>query len=146
MENKSLKKTNKGRGDVLLLVAVVLLAVIGMVFIYSASNYSAQKTYGDAFYFVKKQAIGIALGLVAMIFMGFYDYKKLVKINLITAIIAIVLLVLVFVPGIGVENYGAKRWIGFGGFTIQPSEIAKFSLILFSATYVSKHPEKQKNL
>ena len=43
------------------------------------------------------------------------------------------------------ENYGARRWIGFGGFTIQPSEIAKFSLILFSASYVSVNPEKIKS-
>ena len=143
MNNQKITKNKKGRGDVLLLFAVVLLTVIGTVFIYSASNYSAQKTYGDAFYFVKKQLIGIVLGLVAMIFMGFFDYKKLIKINLVTAIVAIVLLILVFIPGIGVENYGAKRWVGIGGFTIQPSEIAKFSLILFSATYVSKYPEKQ---
>ena len=54
------------------------------------------------------------------------------------------LLVLVFVPGIGVENYGAKRWIGFGGFTLQPSEIAKFALILFTASYVSSNPDKIK--
>jgi cell division protein FtsW len=52
-----------------------------------------------------------------------------------------VLLGLVFVPGIGVENYGAKRWIGFGGVTLQPSEISKFALILFSATVLSKNPE-----
>ena len=53
--NKSLlKKQKTRRGDYLLLIAVVLLATVGTVFIYSASNYSALKTYGDAFYFVKK--------------------------------------------------------------------------------------------
>jgi cell division protein FtsW len=46
------------------------------------------------------------------------------------------------VPGVGVENYGAKRWIGIGTLTLQPSELAKFSLILFSASYISKNPEK----
>ncbi|MBQ8427396.1 MAG: putative lipid II flippase FtsW [Clostridia bacterium] len=134
----------KPKGEYGILIAVTALAVIGTVFIYSASNYSAKATYGDAFYFVKKQIIGIALGVVAMIFTGFYDYKKLKKFTLPVAIISFVLLMLVFVPGIGVENYGAKRWIGIGGVTLQPSEVAKFSLILFSATYVSKHPDKIK--
>ena len=131
-------------GDVWLLASVVLLATVGTVFIYSASNYSALKTYGDSFYFVKKQIIGILLGVVAMISASFLDYKKLKKINLIFAFVTIVLLALVFVPGIGVENYGAKRWIGLGGLTLQPSELAKFSLILFSASYFSKHPNRTK--
>lgn len=133
-------------GDYSLLIAVVLLTVIGTVFIYSASNYSARATYGDAFYFVKKQAIGIVLGVAAMVFTAFYDYGKLKKFTIPVAVISFVTLGLVFVPGIGVENYGAKRWIGFGGFTVQPSEMAKFSLILFSATYFSAYKEKVTTL
>ena len=137
-------KNKKAHGDYLLIVAVVLLAIIGTIFIYSASNYSALATYKDAYYFVKKQAIGIALGSVVMVLTCIFDYNKLKKFNVIIAVVSLVLLALVFVPGIGVENYGAKRWLGFGGVTIQPSEIAKFSLILFSATYVSNNPEKQR--
>ncbi len=135
-------KLNKNRktGDYFLIIAVILLAIIGTVFIYSASNYSANKTYGDPYYFVKKQAIGVALGVAAMLFTSNFDYKRLKKFTLIVSIISFVLLALVFVPGIGVENYGAKRWIGVGGITLQPSEIAKFSLILFCATYCSKNP------
>lgn len=141
MKNKLLVKSSRN-GDVLLLVAVLLLALIGMTFIYSASNFSAQKTYGDAFYFVKKQGIGIALGVVAMTLTAMFDYCKLKKFNIPISVVSFVCLALVFVPGIGVENYGAKRWIGFGGLTLQPSEISKFSLILFASVYVSKNPEK----
>ena len=145
MKTKKLKLGERNvKGDYLLIIAVMLLAVIGTVFIYSASNYSASATYGDAFYFVKKQVIGIAVGLVAMGLTMFFPYEKLKKLNIPITVIAIVGLVLVFIPGIGVENYGAKRWIGLGAFTLQPSEIAKFALILFSATYVSKFPEKLK--
>lgn len=136
--------TNKNKGDYLVIFAVILLAVIGCVFIYSASNYSAQKTYGDSLYFVKKQIIGVCLGVVAMVVTAVYDYNKLIKFTPYVAIVSFVCLILVFVPFIGVENYGAKRWIGIGGITLQPSEIAKFSLILFSATYISKNPEKIK--
>ncbi len=140
---KSLK-VEKFRGDYLLLIAVTILAIVGAVFIYSASNYSALATYGDGWYFTKKQLIGIALGVVAMTLTSIFDYNKLKKFTIPVCVIAVILLVLVFIPGVGVENYGARRWIGLGGITLQPSEIAKFALILFSATYVSYHPEKPK--
>ena len=52
-------------------------------------------------------------------------------------IIPIILLAFVFVPGIGKSNYGATRWIGFGGFTIQPSELAKYGFVVFVASYMS---------
>lgn len=142
MNKLKVKKNNIG--DYWLLISVVLLAVIGTVFIYSASNYSAKKTYNDEFYFVKKQVIGILLGLVAMLLTANFDYNKLKKFTLIVSIMSFITLILVFIPGIGVENYGAKRWIGVGSVTLQPSEIAKFALILFCATYVSKKPEKIK--
>lgn len=145
MKLKRLKfNDGKNKGDFLLIIAVILLAVIGTIFIYSASNYSAKATYGDAFYFVKKQIIGIVVGGVVMGLTMVFPYEKLKKFTIPVCVIAIVGLILVFIPGIGVENYGAKRWIGLGAFTLQPSEIAKFSLILFSATYVSKFPEKIK--
>ncbi len=136
---------NKG-GDKLLIVAVILLALLGMLFIYSASSFSAQKNYGDSFYFVKKQAVGVVLGIVAMVCLCLFDYNKLKKFTIALSIISFVSLILVFIPGIGVENYGAKRWIGFGGVTLQPSEIAKFALILFSATYISSKPERAKSM
>ena len=145
MHKRLLLKNFNKKGDYLLIIAVIILAVVGMVFIYSASSYSAQKTYGDGFYFVKKQALGIAIGLIVMFIAMNFDYEKLKKFTIPISVIAFVTLGLVFVPKVGVEMYGAKRWIGFGGITIQPSEIAKFALILFSATYLSKYPEKIKS-
>ena len=134
----------KPRGDIALIIAVIILSIVGAVFIYSASSYSAKATYNDAFYFVKKQAIGIGVGIAVMLFMCFFDYRRLKKLTIPASIISFVLLILVFVPGLGVENYGARRWIGLGGITLQPSEISKFALILFSAAYFSAHPERAK--
>lgn len=136
----------KARGDFTIPLAVVLLAVTGTVFIYSASCYSASATYNDAFYFVKKQVVGIILGIATMIFTASIDYHRLKKFTLPISLLAIVLLVLVFVPKIGVENYGAKRWIAIGPLTLQPSELAKFALILFSATYISSNPGNMRTL
>lgn len=140
----ALNLRRKAKGDLTLPIAVIALALIGTVFIYSASSYTAEKTYGDSFFFVKKQLIGITLGIIAMLFTANFDYRKLKKFAIPVAAVSVVLLGLVFVPKIGIENYGAKRWIGLGSFTFQPSEIAKFALILFSATYFSKNPERAK--
>lgn len=136
----------KKHGDYFLIIAVIILSLVGLIFIYSASRYSAESTYDDKFFFVKKQFIGIVLGAFTMLFACNYDYNKLKKINVPIIIIAVILLILVFIPGIGVENYGAKRWVGIGGITLQPSEIAKFSFILFCATYISKNPEITRKL
>lgn len=134
------------RGDYLLLIAVLMLATVGTIFIYSASNYSAKATYNDKFFFVKKQILGIVIGSVVMLITSFTDYNKLSKLTPYISVLSFVLLCLVFVPSIGVENYGARRWIKLGPLTMQPSEISKFALILFSATYFSKNPEKSKTL
>ena len=113
--------------DYILLCAVLALVAIGVVFVYSASYYSAEITYGNKYFFVIKQAIGAAIGLVAMLIFATVKPEFLKKLWIWGVVVSVVLLCLVFVPGIGVENYGARRWIGFGSFTLQPSEIAKFA-------------------
>ena len=133
-------------GDIPLLICVFLMACFGCIMIYSASSYAAEVQYGDKLYFVKKQLIGVALGTAAMIGMCFVPYKKLMKFKYPAIIIAAILLLLVFVPVIGITNYGATRWIGFGAFTLQPSEIAKYAYALFVAAYFAKNHEKVKTV
>ncbi len=135
-----------GKGDLLFLAAVILLAAYGVLSVYSASCYNAEVQYGDGMYFFKKQLIGFAIGLAAIVGIAFFDYRKLKKMGLPALILSLVLLALVFVPGVGKSNYGATRWIGFGGFTIQPSEIAKYGFILFAAGYFAKDPARMRTL
>ena len=118
---------------------VLFLSIFGVIMIYSASSYSAELTYGDSFFFARKQIVGIILGLISLFIIYNFDYKKLNKYYKLALIISLVLLALVFVPFLSVSNYGATRWIGFGSFTIQPSEIAKFGLALFCAGYLAKN-------
>lgn len=131
---------NKTQGDICIPIIVIILALFGIVAVYSASRYIAQTQYGDAWYFVKKQSIGFVLGVVAMCLCGKLDYYKFKKkqFNIIALIIPIVLLGLVFVPGIGKTSYGATRWIGIGGITIQPSELAKYGFVIFASAYMSE--------
>lgn len=131
-------------GDILLLVCVFLLVVFGCVMIYSASSYVGKVQYHDELFFVKKQIIGVVLGTVGMVVMAFFPYKKLIRLQYPAVVIAAILLALVFVPGVGITNYGATRWIGFGAFTLQPSEIAKYAFVIFVSAYFYKHGEKVK--
>ena len=127
-----------------LFVTVVAMLIFGVIAVYSASSYSALKTYGDDKYFMYKQLFGAVLGVIAMTATSLIDYHKLIRWRYVILAISFALLVLVFVPGIGVENYGAKRWIKFPFFTLQSSEIAKFGFVIFSAAYLSKYHDKMR--
>ncbi len=140
----TIKKKRKGRGDLPLLFSVIIISLLGLAFVYSASKYSAEVTYGDEFFFAKKHLVGLLIGYAAMIFGCAFDYEKYKKISLPSFIVTLVLLVLVFSP-LGYENYGAKRWIRIGGITVQPSEIAKICFVLFSAAYFSDEPRRAKS-
>ena len=125
-------------------VLVLFLSLFGILMVYSASTYSAKTYYNNAEYFLIKQAVGVFVGTIFLVFMANFDYKKLEKLKWPLLIVGIILLILVFVPGIGVSNYGARRWIRLPGFTIQSSEIAKFCFIIFVASYLSKASGKIK--
>lgn len=134
-----------GKGDLLFLAAVILLAGFGLVAVYSASSYNAEVQYGDSFYFFKKQLVGFVLGLGGMIGIAFVPYEKFRKAGIPALAVALILLALVFIPGVGKSNYGATRWIGFGSFTIQPSELAKYAFVLFTAGYFAKNPARMRS-
>ncbi len=123
---------------------VLALTVFGCIMVYSASFYSANYHYGNKYFFLFKQIFGVVLGIFAMIFFTFCDYHLLKKYKWWIIGLTFVLLALVFVPGLGMESYGAKRWVSILGFSIQPSEIAKFALVIFTAGYMSDNHDKVK--
>lgn len=141
-----LRKRNKG--DISILIVSVALAVFGVLAVYSASSYNAKVQYDDEFYFAKKQLLGFAIGLPAMLLAGRINIDKLrgKRVRWVFLLLPIVLLALVFVPGIGKSNYGATRWIGIGPITIQPSELAKYGFVLFAAAYMSENMDKVRTL
>ena len=138
-----MKRAN--RSDFSIVFLTFLLLVVGLVFVYSASYYSAEITYADKFFFLKKQVLGIVAGLGGLVFFSFFDYHKLAKVRIWAVIISAVLLALVFVPGIGVTTYGATRWLNLKVTTIQPSEFAKLSFILFASCELAGKSEKIKS-
>ena len=121
-----------------LAVSAAVLSCMGLLFIYSASSYSAELQYGDAFRYVETQAVALALGVAAMFAVSFVRPEKIKKYSFVLFAVGVALLAAVFVPGFGVESYGAKRWINLGFFTVQPSEYAKFAMVAFLAAFAAK--------
>lgn len=133
----------KGKSDVGLIATALCLSLLGLLFIYSASSYSARLESGDAFHYVKTQSLALVIGLFAMIMLSNVNIASIEKISPILYIVALILLGAVFIPVIGVESYGAKRWLNLGVFTIQPSEYAKFFMVAFIARFASKADMKK---
>lgn len=146
MENKKVFQVAKkiDKTIVSVFVLVLFLVAFGCLMVYSASFYSASIRFDNEYFFLFKQLLGVALGVFAMIFFTFFDYHLLKKFRYIVLAVSVVLLILVFVPGFGVQSYGANRWVNILGISLQPSEITKFALILFLASYLSENHEKIK--
>lgn len=134
----------RGKTDYITVAIAVALSLIGILMVYSSSYYAAEITYGDKFFYMKKQILGAVLGILAMFGMSRLNYHILDKLKWPAIIISLALLGLVFIPGVGVDKLGAKRWIDLPGFTIQPSEIAKFGLIIFISGYMAKYPGRMR--
>lgn len=138
-------KRSKCRNDIIIVVCVVLTLVgFGCLMVYSASFYSANYHYGNKYFFLIKQLLGVVMGIFAMIFFTYFDYHLLKKYRWWIIGGTFILLALVFVPGLGMESYGAKRWVSILGFSLQPSEVAKFALVIFTASYMSDNHDKIK--
>ena len=145
MKILSLKFQKKHKFNYAIFLIMMMLVCIGFLFVYSASFYSAGITYDDKFFFLKKQIFGAIVGCACYVFFSLFDYRKLEKLKWVLVAIACILLALVFVPGVGITNFGATRWINLRVITFQPSEIAKLSFIVFAASVLSKSSEKIKS-
>lgn len=129
----------QGGFDITFLVLVLVLLAIGLVMMFSASYSYASYYQNDAYYYIKRQLIFAIIGLAIMFLVSRLDYEALKVAAIPILIIAYILLIIVlFVPQPqGFTQF--HRWISLGPFTFQPSEIAKFALILFMAWHVDKH-------
>ena len=130
--------------DFVTFAIVLALVCFGLVMVFSSSYYYADKKFGDGTYYFKKQVIGAIIGLVAMGVLANFDYHKLEKLKWPAIIIAVGLLAAVLIPGIGQNKNEASRWLDIAGVSVQPSEIAKFAVILFMSATMSKNQKYMK--
>lgn len=127
----------QGIGDKWLLLTTIVLAAIGIIMVYDSSVAIAIRDFGDPYAFVRDQVKWLVLGFTAFTVFAHVPYTFWKRFAVPALIISLVLLVAVFIPGIGVHALGARRWINFGFFVLQPAEFAKLSLILYLAVWLS---------
>lgn len=143
IEQKHLQAAKGGRIDVPFLLLVLLLTIIGLVMLFSASFPSAYYETGTPTYYFKRQAIYAAVGLAGLALAARFNYQRWRGASRLLLILSLFLLMLVIIPGIGIKHNNARRWLGIDGvFTFQPSEIAKLAIIVYFADSISK----KKNL
>lgn len=120
--------------DIPFLFLILVLVSIGLVMLFSSSYAYAYHYYADSFYFIKRQALFAIAGIVLMIAISYFDYHHFHKFTIPVLVLAWILLgVVMALPG----TKGVHRWINLGALSVQPSEIAKFALILWFAHFIS---------
>lgn len=125
--------------DYVLLIDIIVLVVFGLLMVYSASNVVASYKYNDAFYYFKRQLIFGFIGIFVMYVVSRIDLNKIYKSTFIIFFLSLILLILVLIPGIGVIRGGARSWIGFGIFSIQPAEFTKIACVLFLSRFLANN-------
>ncbi len=121
----------------------IILSFIGLVFIFEASAVNSSRQFGDSLHYLKSQVIWVFLGLMVMVIFSFLDYRKLYFASFISMIIAVIFLIVVLIPGIGSTAGGARRWINFGLFNLQPTELVKFSIIIYLSSWFTNREKKR---
>lgn len=125
--------------DFILFMTVLILLSLGLIMVFSASAPMAEKETGNIYYYIKRQLIFAAIGMVSMLSAANYDYHKIGRKTVWALfLVSIVLLILVLIPGIGSEANDSRRWVEIAGVRFQPSELAKLALILFYSFNLSR--------
>ena len=128
--------------DKTVVTLMVLLLLMGLVTLFSATYYQKAAT-GDALAAVKKQLIGVALGAAACVTLSRVPYRvfRRPKVTLLLLAASALMLILVIIPGIGVSINGSRRWLNIFGLSMQPSEFAKYAMVVFMAGALDRRGE-----
>lgn len=131
------------RIDYLLLVGVLILVIIGIFSVYSASSYRAEQQTGESHYFLVNHLVRVFAGLIMMIIAASIDYRKWLGLSPIIFVVSVALLLLLFsgLP-IVVQVNEARRWLNLGPVTVQPSDFARYALIMLLARILVKNKKR----
>lgn len=133
--------------DMTMLFLILVLLAVGLVMMFSASYAYAYYYYGNSYYFILRQGMFALVGVVLMLAISTFDYHQLHKLNLPIFAVSILLLLMVLVfkgTKLAPNKGGAVRWLNLGFVEFQPSEIAKFALILMFAHLIALYGERMK--
>lgn len=128
--------------DMPLFIGVFVLVCIGLVMMTSASVTIADRKYGDALFFLWRQAIALGIGVILGICVLRTPLEVLSRLSTLFLFFSMLLLVLVITPGVSHEVNGSMRWLKFGPMTLQASEVAKPCVVLYLAAYLVRHGDQ----
>lgn len=123
------------KNSLLIIIPFICLMSLGLVMVASSSIYVADDLTGNPFYFASRQMLFVSMGLLSMSLFLLIPSDLLYKFDWIFMLISIGLLIALFIPDVGTSVNGSIRWIRLGPINIQPSELCKFSLILYISGY-----------
>ncbi|MGI6270325.1 MAG: putative lipid II flippase FtsW [Candidatus Howiella sp.] len=136
-KEKKFRLLQSGRIDLTFFSLVIIILTIGLVMLFSASYAYAYVRYDDSYLFIRKQFILAVVGVIAMLVISKIDYHILRKLAWPVYILSVILLIIVLILPPMREGFDYKRWIYIGSFQFQPSEIAKFAIVLLFAHLIS---------
>lgn len=129
--------------DLVIFALTLILVVLGILMVFNTSTAAGERIYGSQSAFLVRQAVSAVIGLVFLVGLVFYPYRKLAGHVPLLVFGSLLLLLLVLVPGIGREVNSARRWIALGPLRIQPSEFGKLAVILYLSMILAKKREQQ---
>jgi cell division protein FtsW len=127
----------------LILLVVLLLCVIGIVMVGTASSVVSIATYGSPWAILLRELMWMAIGVIVLVLVARLDYRKLRRFSPLLLVVTFALLFIVLVPGLGVHAQGSSRWVGFGQLRMQPSELMKLAMTLFAADFVARRLDER---
>ena len=130
---------------IVLLAAMIVLTLLGVVMVLSASSVNDLRIFGDTWHHLKRQVLWLFLGVISMAVTIRIDYRNFRKFSIPFLCFALILCGLVLFPSIGITANGSARWIGVGSFTFQPSEFLKIAMVIYLADLFSG-PKKKANV
>jgi len=143
---KKLNMYQEGKMDIGFLSLVLILLSVGLVMLFSASYAYCYAQYGDSYHFIVRQAIFAVAGVLIMLFVSRIDCNILRKFSPFIYIISVIMLVLVLALPPMQEGMEHKRWLVIGSFSFQPSEIAKFSIILLFSHLIARNHKRMGDI
>jgi cell division protein FtsW len=129
-----------------LFIIVMVLSLLGVVMVLSASAVAALDATGSSWYTFERHVVWLSLGFVAMFVTLRVDYRRWRQLATPLLLVSVALLIVVLMPGVGLTRNGSTRWLGYGSLTIQPAEFAKLALVLFVADLLARPQRSSDDL
>ena len=134
------------RAATAIIAIALILTTLGIIMLASTSSVKAEHDYNDPAYFLKRQMVSMVIAFIAGLFCMRIPYNYWRSLAPLVGVVVLIMLVMVLIPSIGIELNGSRRWLRFGPFNLQPSELAKFALIIGLARWLSQSQRQIQTL